>query len=128
MSESVAPSVAGVFRCPLCGSEYFATDNQRATGHCKGLLLKRGNFHDYSGCTFTWPRANDAFYFDRCVCLTRVDRPGVEGPRPGDVGLCFDCGRILQYDHGMRPRSAPLDAVTEELLALQREILAGVSR
>lgn len=64
MTEPSA-SLRGVFRCPLCGSPHFRTDLLRSIGECKGQLIERGSLHDYTGCIFTWPRSDDALYFER---------------------------------------------------------------
>lgn len=57
------------FLCPKCGSSYFWSSGPADvglhapvatwTGHCKGALIRRSN---YTGCTFTWSRADDAKY------------------------------------------------------------------
>lgn len=47
------------FTCPRCGSHYWGTSGcggslEDATGHCHGPV----------GCTFSWPRSEDAKYME----------------------------------------------------------------
>lgn len=49
------------FRCPVCGSEYFRTEGDR--GYCKGNTVIMHRMYSYTGCTYSWPRADDALVF-----------------------------------------------------------------
>lgn len=66
------------FTCPVCGSHFFGTTHpnvpgvdlrspiEQLIGYCKGneMLSPKGNRlkGNYTGCTFTWPRSDDAKY------------------------------------------------------------------
>lgn len=59
------------FHCPKCGSEFFSSSGppgrgllaptEEWTGRCKGHFLGRKS--NYTGCDFTWSRADDGMYF-----------------------------------------------------------------
>lgn len=54
------------FRCPRCRSGFFSTHSTDSDdiadwiGYCKGWPNEYGR--GYTGCTFTWSRADDAKY------------------------------------------------------------------
>lgn len=64
------------FVCPKCGSSFFSSAGPKGlgllaptsewTGRCKGHFRKvlRGRVigYEYTGCDFTWSRADDAKY------------------------------------------------------------------
>jgi hypothetical protein len=61
------------FTCPVCGSHYFNTSGppglgltapvEQWEGRCKGLALDDKYKRGYTGCNFTWSRADDDRYF-----------------------------------------------------------------
>jgi len=61
------------FRCPRCGSSFFSTVGSTEAGlhgpietwigKCKGYFIGTRRITKYSGCTFTWSRADDKRYF-----------------------------------------------------------------
>lgn len=55
------------FVCPQCKSPYWRTEGntETGTGICKGKLTIVRGMTDYSGCTFTWPRRDDAKVFQK---------------------------------------------------------------
>lgn len=56
-----------MFKCPVCGSEYFTTlhtePDQPWIRQCRGRFLgMTPHEKHYSGCDFTWPSTHDNRY------------------------------------------------------------------
>lgn len=70
MSKPIANPITDTFHCPVCGSAYFCTEggHPNGIGRCKGhydpFVTRSGHtFARYTGCSFEWPRTDDAKYF-----------------------------------------------------------------